>query len=240
MNKKAFCLGFAALAGVCLSPGIAFARANDPAPHIAQVNTKPAGQSYGRWAAQWWQWILGIPGAVNPLTDATGEHCAQRQVDRVWFLAGSFSPEPVVRTCQIPAGKSLFFPLINSVYGAFLNDPPDTRTEEFVRAASNCTEAAQISVSIDGFAVPQPTRFFTGASGSLSPLFNVQLPPGNLLGVDETVVPELVLSPSGEQGYYLFVRPLPPGGHVIHWVASGCVAGLSQDITYQLTVVGGI
>jgi hypothetical protein len=161
-------------------------------------------------------------------------------VDSVWFLAGSVSSEPVVRSCDIPAGRSLFFPLINSFYGAFLNDPPAIRTEEFVRAAASCTDAAQISASIDGFEVPQPTRFFTGASGSLSPLFNVQLPPGNLFGVDESIVPELVLSPSSEQGYYLFVRPLPPGEHVVQWVASGCAPGLTQDITYQLTIVGGM
>jgi hypothetical protein len=36
----------------------------------------------------------------------------------------------------------------------------------------------------------------------LFPFFNVQMPPGNVFGVDETVVPELVLSPSAEQGYY--------------------------------------
>jgi hypothetical protein len=107
-----------------------------------------------------------------------------------------------------------------------------------VRAAGSCTEPAQIAVSIDGVPVPQPTRFFTGASGSQSPLFNVQLPPGNLFGVDETVVPELVLSPSAEQGYYLFVRPLRPGPHTIRWTASGCTPGFSQDITYQLTVGG--
>lgn len=99
--------------------------------------------------------------------------------------------------------------------------------------------ATQISVSIDDFKVPKPTRFFTGASGSQSPIFNVQLPPGNLFEVDETVVPELVLSPSAEQGYYLFVRPLRPGTHTIRWLASGCTPGNSQDITYHLTVVGG-
>jgi hypothetical protein len=159
-------------------------------------------------------------------------------VDSVWFLAGSFGTDPVVRTCEVPAGKALYFPLINTLYGAFLNDPPETRTEEFVRAAGSCTEAAEISVSIDGFEVPRPTRFFTGASGSLSPLFNVQLPPGNVFGVDESIVPELVLSPSSEQGYYLFVQPLPPGEHVIHWVASGCSSpGFTQDITYRLTVL---
>jgi hypothetical protein len=134
-------------------------------------------------------------------------------------------------------GKSLFFPLINTFYGAFLNDPPETRTEQFVREAGSCTEPAQISVRIDDFTVPRPTRFFTGASGNQSPFFNVRLPPGNLFGADETTVPELVLSPSAEQGYYLFVRPLSPGTHTIQWIASGCVPGFSQDITYHLVIV---
>jgi hypothetical protein len=188
---------------------------------------------------------------VNPLTDTTGAHCAQRQVDTVRFLAGVRStgptpPDPVVRTCEIPAGKSLFFPLINTFYGAFLNDePPETRTEEFVCQAGSGTEPTQSPVQIDGFTIPRPLRFFTGASGSQSPIFNVQLPPGNLEGFDEITVPELVLSPSAEQGYYLFVRPLSPGTHTIRWLASGCSRLApegpvnSQDITYHLTVLGG-
>jgi hypothetical protein len=92
---------------------------------------------------------------------------------------------------------------------------------------------------IDDFTLPKPTRFFTGASGSQSPFFNVQLRPSNVLVVDETAVPELVLSPSAEQGYYLFVRPLRAGPHTIRWIASGCTPGNSQDITYHLTVVSG-
>jgi hypothetical protein len=64
----------------------------------------------------------------------------------------------------------------------------------------------------------------------------VQLPLGNIFGADETAIPELLLSPSAEQGYYLFLHPLSPGKHTIRWVASGCVAGLFQDITYNLSV----
>ena len=150
----------------------------------------------------------------------------------MWFLAGATTTEPIVRACEVPAGKSLFFPLINNVFVAFLNDPPAQRTEEFVRAAARCTEPAEISAWIDGFKVVKPTRFFTGPSGSLSPVFNIQLPPGNLFGFTEADVPELALSPSAEQGYYLFVRPLAPGTHTIRWVASGCTAGGHQDITY--------
>jgi hypothetical protein len=228
-----------ALAGLNAPPDTAEDKHDTPRPQIAPIKTTPAGQTYGRWAAEWWQWALGVPAAMNPLTDTTGEHCAQRQVDEVWFLAGSIMADPVVRACEVPAGKLLFFPLINNFYGAFLNDPPETRTEEFVRAAGSCTEPAEISVEIDGFKIPRPTRFFTGASGSQSPFFNVQLPPGNLFGADETTVPELVLSPSAEQGYYLFVRPLRSGRHTIRWSASGCTPGNTQDITYHLTVVGG-
>src|SRR5215510_7055933 len=94
---------------------------DDEELRIAGIDTKPEGQTYGRWAAEWWQWALGIPADVNPLTDTTGEHCAQRQVDQVWFLAGSASLDPAVpppavdRTCEIPKGKSLFFPLINTI-----------------------------------------------------------------------------------------------------------------------------
>jgi hypothetical protein len=228
-----------ALVGPNARPAVAADTDDDQTPLIAPIRTSPEGQTYGRWAAEWWQWALGIPAIVNPLTDTTGEDCAQRQVDQVWFLAGSVSTDPVVRACEIPSGKSLFFPLINNAFFAFLSDPPEERTEEFVREAGSCTEPAQISVSIDGFKVPRPLRFFTGASGSQSPIFNVQLPPGNLFGFDETVVPELVFSPSAEQGYYLFVRPLSPGTHTIRWIASGCTPGASQDITYNLTVVGG-
>jgi hypothetical protein len=244
MERKA--LQLIVMAFVCLNTYLAVAKDDDIV--IAPISSTPEGQTYGRWAAEWWQWALGVPAATNPVTDTTGEHCAQRQVDNVWFLAGSFGSDQVVRTCEIPAGKSLFFPLINSAYGAFLNDePPETRTEEFVRKMANCTEAAQISVRIDGFTIPSPTGFFTGPSGSQSPIFNVQLPPHNVLGAvpggltshGKKNAAELVLSPSAEQGYYLFVRPLSPGTHTIRWTASGCVPDLSQDITYHLTVVGG-
>lgn len=202
---------------------------------IAPIKSNPVGQSYGNWSATWWKWVLGIPVAVNPLLDTTGEFCTQGQVDKVWFLAGTFGGT-ADRSCTVPTGKALFFPLINNFAGAFLTDPAEQRTEEYIRALASCTVPANISASIDGSPIPNPTDFFTGPSGSPSPIFNVQLPPGSLFGDD---VPELKLTPSAEQGYYLLVRPLPPGKHTIRWTASGCTPGNSQDITYHLTVKTG-
>lgn len=203
---------------------------------VAPINTTPGGQTYGRWAAQWWQWALSVPDAVNPLKDVDGKNCAARQIGDVWFLAGSTSSDSVERSCTIPAGKSIFFPIINQFYAAFLNDPPETQTDDYARAAAACTTPVQISmVSIDNVKLPNPTQFFTGPSGSQSPLFNIQLPPNNIYtGIYD--IPELLLRPTAEQGYYLFVNPLSVGRHTIRWIASGCTEGFQQDIKYNLTV----
>ena len=228
----------AVLAVPVLAIGPAFAddeRAFD-VPRVAPIFSRPGGQTYGRWAAEWWQWALGVPGANNPVVDDTGEHCTQRQVDDTWFLAGSFGSASIVRECAIPEGKALFFPLVTNFYGAFLSDLPEQRTEAFVRGQAACALPVEVFAEIDGFEIRRLKRFSTASSGSQSPLFNVQMPPKNVLGVGPDVVPELVLSPSAEEGFWLFVRALSPGEHVVHWTAEGCTA-TPQDITYYLTIL---
>lgn len=208
-------------------------------PVVAPINSVPYGMTYGHWAALWHQWAWGTPLARNPVLDTTGEFCAERQIGNVWFLAGSFATDPVVRHCSIPANKALFFPLVNVAWLGFLDDPAEQRTEAFVRSVAKCEGTADLSVSIDGAMLRQPQRFFTGPGGSQSPLFNVQMGPDPVVGIfglSEVEVRELLLSPSGEQGYYLFVNPLSRGAHTIRFTATAC--GFAQDITYHLTVGG--
>lgn len=190
----------------------------------------------GKVAVTWWKWALQTPAAVNPVTDTTGAHCAQSQSGPIWFLAGTFGTDPVTRSCDIPAGKFLFIPLVNSFYGAFLSDAPETRTEAYVRAQAACTDPVSITLTVDGKTIPGTKQFFTGTPGSLSPLFDIQLPVDNIYGVDATTVPQLKLSPSSEQGYYFALPPLIGGKHTVHWVATGCKPGTVQDITYKLNV----
>jgi hypothetical protein len=212
-------------------------------PLIAPIYSLPGGQTYGRWAAEWQQWAASNTAERHPLTDPTGQHCAERQVGQVWFLGGVYFSSTATRSCTVPVGKALFFPLINTFYSAFLNDlPVTTRTEEFVRERGSCTEAAVISVWIDGARVPRPTRFFTGPGGSQSPIYNAQMPPNNVGGYSPdpnsgpAYAQELALVPSAEQGYYLFVYPLTAGTHTIRWIATGCTQDALQDITYNLSV----
>lgn len=65
--------------------------------------------------ARWRQYANSIPTTVNPLVDSTGADCNVGQRDPVWFLTGTFFGGTADRTCAIPEGEWLFFPVINSV-----------------------------------------------------------------------------------------------------------------------------
>src|SRR5512146_1431101 len=56
-------------------------------PNAATARNKAAASQP---SAEWWQWVLSIPPANNPLLDTTGEHCMVAQHGTNWFLAGSW------------------------------------------------------------------------------------------------------------------------------------------------------
>jgi hypothetical protein len=194
---------------------------------IAPPGSTPLGRSYSEWAAEWWKWALETPTSVNPNLDTTGEHCHVNQPEDVWFLAGSFGTDPVTRECTVPPGRPLLFPLINVGSFAFPTDPPEMRTEEFLRSQVAPIEDAVIHVEIDGVPVDNPRQYL-----EMSVVFDVFLPEENVFDTGE----ELTLSPSVDEGFYLFVFPLKPGEHTIHWQASSEAFDFSQDITYHITV----
>ena len=202
----------------------------DNNPGIAPIQSHPFGESYGEWAATWWKWILEVPASTSPAF-GTG-NCEDGQSGKVWFLIGSFSgPDLVKRTCTIPAGTSLFFPLINDSYFAFQSDPPDQRTYEYVRSRSLCQgppKTVVIDTKIDGVTVKNETRYY-----EQSPFFDVPLPVDNAFGLTGNDHDRL-LSPSADSGYYLFLRPLEPGDHKIEWTAQWNCG--SQNIHYDITV----
>lgn len=74
-----------------------------------------AGQTYGSLAAKWWIWAGSQPVPTNPVVDKTGKDCANGQSGNTWFLAGAIGGGDISRTCTLPAGSDLFFPLINIV-----------------------------------------------------------------------------------------------------------------------------
>src|SRR5690242_16183808 len=94
----------------------------DGNPMVAPPGSSPYGKSYAEWSAEHWKWLFSIPNAVNPANDFTGVNAGVNQSGPVWFLAGSFCPEPplscanfvVTRNITVPSGVSLFFPILDS------------------------------------------------------------------------------------------------------------------------------
>jgi hypothetical protein len=187
----------------------------------------PAGKSYEQLAANWWQWALSQPAASSPLLDATGANCGKGQSGLAWFLAGTLDSTPVKRTCTVPYGKTIVFPIVNSGYFAFASDPPEQKTEAFIRSqVVNAESATNLRAEVDGIVVYNPSLYL-----EKSVVFGVTLPADNIYGLPAG----FRLEPSVDEGYYLAVQPLLPGRHSIHFHGE-MPGGFVTDVTYDLQV----
>jgi len=194
--------------------------------------TTPHLRSYSSWAALWEKWAFETPAATNPVLDTSGVNCAANQpVPGVFFLAGTFDGSTVTRSCTVPVGTAFLIPMLNAGYFAQQSDPPEQRTEAFIRSQVTCVENAPVlSLTVDGQALANPLSYL-----EKSTVFSVNLPAGNVFGV-----PPQVLSPSVDEGYYAFVEPLTPGTHTVHFTAQSSACGTTQNATYNLTVQGTV
>jgi hypothetical protein len=197
------------------------------APASAQViEVQTFGATHGEWSARWWQWLLSIPTSINPNLDTTGANCAQGQEDDVWFHAGAFGGT-VTRTCTIPAGKPIFFPLINTV--SFKPFGHETLLDLRRLAADFIDTVTVLEATIDGTDVQNLFSFRVR-----SPSFTVIVPPRGLVPRGQTSVPANT-DPIVSDGYWLLLSPLPAGPHVIHFHTETS-GGFEVDVTYNLTV----
>lgn len=192
--------------------------------------------------AQWWQWALSIPTGQNPQLDPTGQYCMVGQRGPVWFLAGVFSGGPAERTCSVPEGAALFFPVVNSVS---INAPnvcgqgPENAAVKDLRQQSkgviDAVPVDSIKVQVDGKKTP-----FRRVQ---SQVFEVALPDDNVFDAGcggPGSVPATIYSPAVDDGYYVTLGPLKPGAHTIRFQAEPPPATPPTpptDVTYTLTVV---
>ena len=192
------------------------------------VNIQTYGTTYGELSARWWQWLLSIPAAVNPNLDQLGTNCALGQYDDVWFLAGSFGGT-FVRSCTVPVGKPIFFPLVNNI--AFKPLGSETLLDLRKLAATFIDSVNLLTFKLDGSVfAPDLLKTFRVRSPSFTVIAPAKglLPPGNLSvpGNTDSLVSD---------GYWLLLSPLTPGSHTLNFHAETS-AGFSLDVTYHLSV----
>lgn len=227
----------AIMLGILLLAPLA-AAAKNPNPGVLPVDSHAYGMTYGEWSAKWWQWALSIPADSNPLTDTTGEFCAEGQSGKVWFIGGVIGQPgdmkpSAERNCNIPAGKALFFPIMNCEsseleYGF--------TTEAAMRADATATinTITDLKVEVDGKELKDLWSYRVQ-----SDLFTFFTPQNTVLTQLTRPIPEEgTTSDTVSDGYWIMLAPLSAGEHTIH--IYGEAAGVFvTDVTYYLTVVPG-
>ena len=185
-------------------------------------------------AAQWWQWAVAVPAAQSPIGDTTGEFAALGQSGPVWFLAGTWWNNTVERTFSVPAGKPLFFPIVNNFWGYYLPlqwGRPTAPTEpggpiNYVRLMSgegiDEVQLTDMECDVDGVVIP-----ITEQNRVQSVPFTMQVPANNVWQADPVHFVGCV-----DNGYYVLLAPLAPGEHTIHFA----VTSVGLEVTDHITV----
>jgi len=204
-------------------------------------NSVAYGRTYGDWSAAWWQWAFSIPVASHPLFD-NGD-CSVGQSGPVWFLGGKFCQTgqtcngTATRSCSVPAGKALYFPLSNVEdsapeepnWGCGNSLPPLVMgtIAEMRQCVAIYVTTTNLEADMDGKRIPNLNNFRVQ-----SVEFDVTWPDDSLLNaIGEGPFPSGTYSPVVDDGIYILLPPLSAGSHTLHFQA-----GSSQNITYHLTV----
>lgn len=220
---------------VCASAVVGLSHAAPPPPPVPADGVLPQASSAAQaatpeLAARWWQWAMASPRALSPVADRTGERCAVGQSGNIWFLAGSFNGSPIQRRCVVPAGKMLFFPIINMVRFAPAKGNKLSCAKAKAEAALNNDTAIDLFATLDGQPMAANLKQHRISS---SKCFNV-FAHADWSGTYNSY-------PSATDGYWLLLKPLPPGRHLLKFGGkynnnSAKLGHLLQDISYELIV----
>jgi hypothetical protein len=244
-------------AALSADASLALAKTTTPTPGVIPPEASVQGRTYAQWSAAQWKWEFAQPNVPtspvvdpNPGSASNPEHvdCALGQSGTVWFLAGTTVVQPsspTYRTCNVPAGKFLFFPVIDSWIDN-LNCPGQpsgiltaSQLKQTVLQQTSSIVPGSMSVKIDRRTVAglqdSSTAYRAAADG-----FFYKLPGNNWLSrafCPGNPFPAGTMPPppgAFADGVYIMLAPLSVGVHHLSFAA--IENGASESVTYTITV----
>jgi hypothetical protein len=149
----------------------------------------------------------------------------------VWFLTGTNGGK-AERKCTIPAGKAL---LLNILTGeCSTKEYPNIKAgPDLLKCAIGGNKGGIVTASVDGVNIPDIQTFRVQ-----TPSISVVYPPAK-----ESVFPVAEGGPaiSSADGWYVILKPLSPGNHIVHFSGSTPPSQVNRtayvsDVTYHLTI----
>lgn len=193
------------------------------------------GPRYGELGAKWWQWAYSFPAAQVPFFLDGEVDISAHQSGHVWFLAGAGGGTAPTRSGEVPSGTSLFFPVAN-----LINDYPCPPEFGFEPSPGETIEQFLIRTGNDF--LPNFTDLFAEIDGV--PLKHLEIYRATSRMFTFVADPALTFfdfcvtgsaQPGVAVGYWLYLAPLPPGRHTLHFGTPSW----GQDVFYDLTVTHG-
>jgi hypothetical protein len=238
------------IVSLAVTPSIVQAQGTDP--YTFPVNSSPYGTAFKDWAAKWSAWINTVPKSQNwnfqnsPGVKYVPEDCSylQNPASPVFFLpyVGAERGSVAAMTCNVPHDKAVIFQ-IDGATSDYSDPTVKTKTPaELIRLATQSNVYPNsFEVTLDG----HPLAFTNDEGHKVqTDLYNLTLPADNLWG--EPAGPDHAIS----QGWWVMLKPLPPGQHTVHYTTGyrdsrsdptippgqGNQAPYIQDVTYHLIV----
>ena len=195
---------------VYMEMGFQSVLSDDLNPGLYSPNSNPYGTSFAKWTEKWWQWFIQIPteNIVHPLDDRDGKSCGINQEGPVWYLPGANGE--VTRSCTIPAGKAILFPVLNAEFSELEEHTPSEKDLRNKAISENNVPEPQLLATIDGYEIKDIKENYRVTSG----LFNVTFPKNNVFGVElENDTRTIAVS----DGWFIMLEPLKPGLHHLYF-----------------------
>jgi hypothetical protein len=226
----------AIVAGAILVAAAIYCASSAHAQAVVPPQSESFPQTYGEWSAQWWQYVIGIPADKNPINDSTGARCQLGQWGTVFFLVGTASNDPVTRSCDVPAGAGLFFPLVNIICAVPEDGLKPEKMSDVCSGFIDTVDPKSLLLTIDGKKVNNLGNF------RVSQFFSFT---GATHGLFEFTGCEVALQPcyadfhptAFSDGYWAMLRPLSRGPHTVRFKGTISAFDYTPDATYHLNVV---
>jgi hypothetical protein len=209
--------------------------ARDPNPDIAKPSASYHGQSYGEWAAEWWQTMYSTPvvNGEHPLLSG-GAVITQSGAFLSAALGSSSNGASTTINVTIPNGTSIFVPIVNAECSTIEPEPfhGETETEMSACANGHIDNTSGLSATIDGVPVSNLQTYRTQ-----SPLFEFTLPENNVLEFQGIDAPAGTTAQAVDAGVYLLLKPLSRGTtHTLTVRGTFDEFGASINTTFRITV----
>jgi hypothetical protein len=197
---------------------------------VVPRNAVVGGLTYAQWEAKAWQWELAhvryysstAPEPKVPRCTTAGQH------GPMWFLHGDLyngAGNAITRSCDIPAGKYLFFDQPTDECSTVEAPPFHATTDAGLLRCARSFGRPFSTLTLDGRPV-KPSGFVVATS-----VFRFTMPPHN----NYLLVPGATRGRGAAWGQALMLRPLSKGRHTLvrRQGAPGVPLGHS---TYHLTI----